>query len=67
MAPDPLDPVAVAQALVRAGCPPNKANLMARQLIRRALMDADRQQITPQSALGRLLALMAQGWASTSR
>ncbi len=67
MPDNPLDPKLVAAALVRAGCPPEKAEFMAHQLIRRSMMDADRLQVSPESALARLLSLMAQGWASSAR
>jgi hypothetical protein len=54
-------------ALVKLGCPPEKAGLMARQLDRRARMDAERKAISYEAALQHLVGLMAQGWAATGR
>ncbi|HVM60724.1 MAG TPA: hypothetical protein VMV72_07640 [Verrucomicrobiae bacterium] len=54
----------IANALKRAGCPPEKCAAMAAQLDRRARMDAARKGLSYESALQYLLELMAQGWAS---
>ncbi len=54
----------IASVLRRLGCPPQKSLLMARQLDRKARMDADRQKISYHVALEHLISLMAQGWAA---
>jgi hypothetical protein len=56
----------LAQVLERLGCPKNKSDIMARQLDRRARMDAERKGITYETALQHLVGLMAQGWAASS-
>ncbi|HTS19400.1 MAG TPA: hypothetical protein VMP11_17620 [Verrucomicrobiae bacterium] len=56
----------IARALQRAGCPPDKCEAMAKQLDRRALMDAARRGVSYESALQHLLGLMAQGWAGSA-
>lgn len=50
--------------LQRLGCPSEKCAAMARQLDRRARMDAERKQISYEAALQHLLGLLAQGWAA---
>jgi len=57
----------LAQVLVRLGCPAAKADLMARQLDRRAQMDAARTNESYEAALHRLIGLMSQGWAAQPR
>jgi hypothetical protein len=54
----------IAVALERLGCPREKSAAMASQLDRRARMDAERNGTSYEAALGRLLGLMAQGWAT---
>ena len=54
----------LAQALIALGCPPAKSLPMARQLDRKARMDAERKGIGYEVALQHLTALMAQGWAA---
>ncbi|MDW8344636.1 MAG: hypothetical protein RMM51_09110 [Verrucomicrobiae bacterium] len=54
----------LAKKLVALGCPADKSLVMARQLDRRARMDADRKGISYDAALSHLLGLMAQGWAA---
>ena len=41
----------LAEALRKLGCPPEKSEAMAEQLDRRAKMDAERKQISYDSAL----------------
>jgi hypothetical protein len=55
----------LAQMLERLGCPKDKSDIMARQLDRRAKMDADRKGVNYESTLQHLVRLMAQGWAAT--
>jgi hypothetical protein len=50
--------------LERLGCPKEKCPAMAAQLEKRAKMDADRDGVTHEAALARLIGLMAQGWAA---
>ena len=54
----------LAEALTRLGCPNGKAMAMAAQLDRKARMDAARLGSGYSETLGRLLGLMAQGWAA---
>ena len=54
----------IATTLELLGCPPEKSADMASQLDRRARMDAERQGTSYETALTRLLGLMAQGWAT---
>lgn len=54
----------LAAVLRQMGCPPANCVWLAEQLLRRAQMDAARQQITPDAALEHLLRLMAQGWVA---
>lgn len=55
----------IAVVLERLGCPAAKCGVMARQLDRKARMDAARRQVSHDEALEHLLGLMAQGWAAT--
>ena len=55
---------ALAQVLLKLGCPPEKSAAMASQLDKRARMDAERKQISYEAALEYLIGLMAQGWAA---
>jgi hypothetical protein len=55
----------IAGALEKWGCPSGKSAEMAAQLDRRARMDAARKGVSYESALQRLLELMAQGWANS--
>jgi hypothetical protein len=57
----------LATALRKLGCPPSRCEAMARQLDRRARMDAERKNVRYQDALARLLGLMAQGWAAAAK
>ncbi len=57
----------LAAALIQLGCPADKADVMARQLDRRARMDAERKSIPYETALQHLVGLMAQGWAAQGR
>ena len=54
----------IAVALEKLGCPAEKSAAMASQLDRKARMDAERSGTSYEAALGRLLGLMAQGWAT---
>ena len=54
----------LAVTLERLGCPREKSASMASQLDRRARMDAERLGTSYETALTRLLGLMAQGWAT---
>lgn len=54
----------LAAVLVKLGCPAEKADVMARQLDRRARMDAERKGVAYEAALQHLIGLMAQGWAA---
>lgn len=54
----------IASTLERLGCPREKSAAMASQLDRRARMDAERDGTSYETALTRLLGLMAQGWAT---
>ena len=54
----------LAAVLQRLGCPAGTCAAMARQLNRRARMDADRKNISYEAARQHLLGLMAQGWAA---
>jgi hypothetical protein len=54
----------IAAALIKLGCPPERSEAMARQLNKRARMDASRKGISYDAALVHLLGLMAQGWAA---
>ncbi len=54
----------LAEVLRRLGCPPEQCVAMARQLDRRARMDAGRKNLSYEAALEHLLGLMAQGWAA---
>ena len=55
----------LARVLERLGCPAGQCEGLARQLDRRARMDAERKQVAYDSALGHLVGLMAQGWVAT--
>jgi len=57
----------IAITLERLGCPCEKSASMASQLDRRARMDAMREGTSYDTALARLLSLMAQGWATQGR
>ncbi len=61
---DPLDLEPLAAELVRLGCPPEKAALMAAQLDKRARQLAERKGRSYEAALAHLLDLMRQGWAA---
>ena len=54
----------IAGTLERLGCPSEKSAAMASQLDRRARMDAERKGTSYETALARLLGLMAKGWAT---
>ena len=54
----------LAEVLKQLGCPAEKCADMARQLDRRARMDAERKNISYETVLQHLLGLMAQGWAA---
>ena len=54
----------LAECLVALGCPAEKSLAMARQLDRKAQMDAERKAISYDLALKNLIGLMAQGWAA---
>jgi hypothetical protein len=62
-----MDVTELALALERLGCPRDQSDIMARQLDRRACMDADRKGVSYESALQHLVSLMAQGWAATGK
>jgi hypothetical protein len=55
----------LAKTLQKLGCPAEKSPIMATQLDRRARMDAEHKGIGYETALNRLVSLMAQGWAAT--
>jgi len=57
----------LAAALVGLGCPPEKSQVMAEQLHKRALQLAEQQGRDYESALTHLLSLMRQGWAAKER
>jgi hypothetical protein len=57
----------LAEVLKRLGCPPGKAQAMAKQLDRKARMDADRKREPYEETLRHLVGLMAQGWAAQNR
>ena len=57
----------IAEALRELGCPAEKCLEMARQLDRRARMDADKKGSSYEDELQRLIGLMAQGWASGAK
>jgi hypothetical protein len=57
----------IAGVLKQSGCPPEKCAAMAAQLDKRARMDAARKGISPEAALGHLIGLMSQGWASSKK
>ncbi len=57
---------ALAEALVRMGCPQASAGTMAAQLEKRAVQIAAQTGRTPEDALGHLLRLMAEGGAIAS-
>jgi hypothetical protein len=59
-----MDITELAQVLERLGCPKEKSDIMARQLDRKAQMDAGRKGISYEAALQHLVGLMAQGWAA---
>ena len=56
----------IAELLRTLGCPPEKIDVMAAQLERRARMDAERKGISHEAALKYLIGLMAQGWAASN-
>lgn len=62
-----LEPEALADALVRLGCPAGKALEMAAQLDKRARQLAARKGRSYEEALAHLLQLMRQGWAAKER
>jgi len=55
------------QALVRLGCPPEKAAEMAGQLDKRARQLAEAKGKTYEEAMAHLLAMMKQGWSAKER
>lgn len=57
----------LAQALVAAGCPPEKASEMAAQLDKRARQLAIERNQPYEQALAHLLTLMRQGWSAKAR
>ncbi len=58
---------ALAEALVRLGCPRDTAASMAAQLDKRATQLAVQSGRTHEAALAHLLQLMAQGWAAAAQ
>ncbi len=58
---------ALAVALEKLGCPPEKAADMAAQLDKRAAQLAEEQDRTREEALAHLLNLMKEGWAAQQR
>jgi hypothetical protein len=60
----PTDLHDLAAALVRLGCPQDKAAEMAAQLDKRARQLAAQKSRTYEDALAHLLKLMSQGWAA---
>ena len=58
---------ALAVALKKLGCPPDKAADMAVQLDKRAAQLAEEQDRTREEALTHLLSLMKEGWAAQQR
>ena len=57
----------LARVLEGLGCPAGQCHDLARQLDRRARMDAERKQLAYETALNHLVGLVAQGWAATGR
>jgi len=57
----------LASLLVTIGCPPEKSQEMAGQLIKRAHQLAGRKNKTFEEALAHLLDLMRQGWSAKER
>ena len=57
----------LAQVLVSLGCPAEKSLEMAGQLDKRAHQLAEQKGRTYDEALGHLLKLMSQGWASKEK
>jgi hypothetical protein len=60
-------PSDVAGMLVTLGCPPDRANVMAAQLIKRAGQLAQERGWSAPEAMAHLLRLMAGGWAAQAR
>lgn len=58
------DPSQVAAALARLGCPPERTDVMAAQLLKRARQLASERGWPQPEALAHLLRLMAGGWAA---
>jgi len=61
------DPSQVAAALARLGCPPERADVMAAQLLKRAQQLASERGWTETESLAHLLRLMAGGWAAQAQ
>jgi hypothetical protein len=61
------DPSQVAAALARLGCPPERADVMAAQLLKRAQQLASERGWPEDEALAHLLRLMAGGWAAQAQ
>jgi|GEM_PF-1072269 len=61
-----MEQVQIAKVLVSLGCPPEKSEGMAAQLLRRAVQLAREKNRTPEQAMAHLLQLMSQGWASAA-
>jgi hypothetical protein len=53
--------------LLNLGCPPEKTDEMAAQLIRRAQQLSEYRGRTKEEALSHLLNLMKQGWAAKEK
>jgi len=58
---------ALAELLVRLGCPAEKSAEMAAQLDKRARQLAEEKQRPYEEAMTHLLELMRQGWAAKER
>jgi hypothetical protein len=57
----------LANLLVTIGCPAEKSEEMASQLIKRAHQLAERKNKTFEQALAHLLDMMRQGWSAKER
>jgi hypothetical protein len=62
-----MDPKELAPVLVAMGCPELKALEMAGMLDKRAKQLVEKENISHEAALARLLSLMKQGWAAKER
>jgi len=57
----------LANSLISIGCPPDKSQEMASQLIKRAHQLAKRKNKTFEQALAHLLDMMRRGWSAKER